>query len=170
MTDSPLMKVVIDCSTAGTPDPALAAQLEAEALDFLRNGEPDKAAVVMRDAAAALALSVVETSTVVPLNDEEIAQHAIDQAAAAVAAATAVETAWGALRTQRDAWLLATDWMFLDQLPTDTPAPTLKAIAANKAGWTSFRQALRDLTADQTIDPSDVVWPTPPDSPAITLS
>lgn len=164
-----LTKVVVDCSNSGAPDAAFVAQVEGEALELLRNGEADKAAAVMRDVQAALVLSSAAMSTVVPLAADELAQRELDQAAAVVAADAATAASWGALRAQRDAWLLATDWMFLDQLPTDTPAATLKAIAANKDAWTAFRQALRDLT-NGINDPTDAGWPTPPDAPAISLS
>lgn len=167
MPDTP-MKVVIDCSNAGAPNPELVAQIEADALELLRNGEVEKARRVMEDAKAAAA-AVGPAESVVAFNADELAQHAIDQAAAVTTAAAMVEAAWQTLRARRDAWLLATDWMFLDQLPTDTPAATLKAIAANKPAWASFRQALREMTST-TTDPTLPSWPTQPSAPALTLT
>lgn len=61
----------------------------------------------------------------------------------------AVESAWRALRHQRDGLLQSSDWTVLG----DSPTPT--------AAWKAYRQALRDLPAN-TTDPFNVVWPTPP--------
>jgi hypothetical protein len=60
-----------------------------------------------------------------------------------------LDTAWSALRHQRNQLLTASDWTVL----TDTPTST--------AAWKTYRQALRDLPAN-TTDPYNVVWPTPP--------
>lgn len=170
MTET-LVKVVVDCSAAvglAASVPGILKQV-AEAAEAGNVSQVQELLDLARDRAAAAQLAP-EAVTVVELNDDELAQHALDQQAAAAAAAAAVDAAWAALRAKRDGWLLQTDWMFLDQLPTDTPAATLKAIEANKDAWTAFRQALRDITNGKATDPATVEWPTPPEAPAITLS
>jgi len=59
------------------------------------------------------------------------------------------QEAWRRLRLKRDKVLSATDWT---QVP-DTPV--------DKQAWATYRQALRDLPQN-TTDPREVVWPTPP--------
>ena len=54
------------------------------------------------------------------------------------------------IRTQRERLLSATDWMAL----SDSPVMS--------ADWATYRQALRDVTA-QTGFPYDVNWPTKPE-------
>jgi hypothetical protein len=54
------------------------------------------------------------------------------------------------IRRQRDTFLAKSDW-------TQMPDVTL----ANKPAWTTYRQALRGITA-QTGYPFNIVWPTPP--------
>ena len=61
----------------------------------------------------------------------------------------AINGAWSTLRAQRDRLLAESDWTVL----ADSPTPT--------AAWKTYRQALRDLP-DNTTDPFNVVWPTPP--------
>lgn len=60
---------------------------------------------------------------------------------------------WDVARVQRDALLTACDWTMVPDAPTD------------KAAWTVYRQALRDLPDNQaeveTLD--DIIWPTSPD-------
>jgi hypothetical protein len=75
-----------------------------------------------------------QTWAVEPMNKEE------------VAARTAQE--WGAVRGKRDFFLARTDWTQLPDAPVDADA------------WTSYRQALRDIT-EQT-DPFNIVWPETP--------
>jgi hypothetical protein len=54
-----------------------------------------------------------------------------------------------AVRKQRNALLMQSDWTLLPDAPVDV------------AAWTSYRQALRDVPA-QAGFPFDVVWPTAP--------
>lgn len=56
---------------------------------------------------------------------------------------------WDILRTMRNALLAQSDWTVLADTPTNT------------AAWKAYRQALRDLP-DNTADPVNPVWPTPP--------
>ena len=77
----PLVKAVVDCSLGGAPDAAAAAQFEEVALGLLRDGEIEKAAAVMKEAAQILAASAVAPVTRVPLDDDELAQREADQAA-----------------------------------------------------------------------------------------
>lgn len=59
------------------------------------------------------------------------------------------------IREPREILLLRSDWT---QMP-DAPLP-----AAKKAEWTAYRQALRDMTNEQSgiVDASEVVWPERP--------
>ena len=59
---------------------------------------------------------------------------------------------WQVLRGRRDQALRASDW---SQLP-DAPLS-----AAQRAAWSAYRQALRDLPAN-TTDPTAPAWPTAP--------
>ena len=56
---------------------------------------------------------------------------------------------WDQIRLDRKLLLKESDWT---QLP-DVPIPT-------KEAWTTYRQALRDIT--QQADPFNITWPTPP--------
>lgn len=58
------------------------------------------------------------------------------------------ETAWEEIRKQRNYKLYLCDWT---QLP-DAPLTTRQ-----KTDWTSYRQALRDITSQE--DPFNIVWP-----------
>ena len=60
--------------------------------------------------------------------------------------------AWMGLRRQRSTLLSQSDWTQF----TDSPLS-----AESKAVWATYRQALRDLP-ENTSDPTQVVWPTPP--------
>jgi hypothetical protein len=53
------------------------------------------------------------------------------------------------IRTERNFKLAATDWTQLPDVPADVTA------------WTAYRQALRDVTAQETF-PWSVQWPTTP--------
>ena len=57
--------------------------------------------------------------------------------------------AWAAVRSKRDAFLTACDWVQLPDVPL-----------AAKASWTTYRQSLRDIT--KQIDPSAIEWPIAP--------
>lgn len=57
--------------------------------------------------------------------------------------------AWKALRKERDSRLAASDWTQVPDAPVD------------HAAWATYRQQLRDLP-ENTDDPWDVNWPTPP--------
>lgn len=60
-----------------------------------------------------------------------------------------VETAWRDLRRERDSKLASSDWTQVPDAPVDHEA------------WAVYRQELRDLP-DNTDDPFNPVWPTPP--------
>lgn len=53
------------------------------------------------------------------------------------------------IRTQRNSLLVASDWTQVADAPVDKPA------------WATYRQALRDVTAQEGF-PFNVVFPTPP--------
>jgi hypothetical protein len=59
---------------------------------------------------------------------------------------------WGTVRTKRTQLLRDTDWTVLADAPLT---------AAQKTAWEAYRQALRDLPA-QDVGPGDVVWPSAP--------
>lgn len=58
---------------------------------------------------------------------------------------------WARIRRQRDQLLANSDWT---ALPSTPMADELRAT------WQTYRQALRDITAQP--DPYDVIWPTAP--------
>lgn len=60
-----------------------------------------------------------------------------------------LEEAWSRLRVKRHGYLAASDWTQVPDAPVD------------KQAWATYRQALRDLPQN-TTDPREVVWPTPP--------
>jgi hypothetical protein len=71
-----------------------------------------------------------------------------DAADAGYAAALPVEQ-MAAIREDRDALLVSSDWTQVADAPGDT------------AAWATYRQQLRDLPAN-TADPANPTWPTPP--------
>jgi hypothetical protein len=77
----------------------------------------------------------------VPLSDEDLAQIAIDEAAA-------TDIQWERVRSDRNSRLAACDWT---QLPD---------ASADAAAWATYRQALRDITTQ--ADPFAIVWPVKP--------
>lgn len=60
-----------------------------------------------------------------------------------------IAEAWTKLRKKRLRLLNKTDWTQMQDSPV------------NGADWVDYRQELRDLP-DNTTDPREVVWPTPP--------
>jgi hypothetical protein len=102
------VKVVLNCSTVGAlpseQAEELAGQLEQSAMDILRQADPQQPGAVELAAAKASALVRAANETrngaetaveqIVPLDDDEIAQRAVDQADAekqAAADATAAD-------------------------------------------------------------------------------
>ena len=63
--------------------------------------------------------------------------------------APVTETAWSNVRRLRTRLLNSTDWTQLPDVPITT-----------KETWATYRQALRDVTAQ--TDPFNITWPTPP--------
>lgn len=59
---------------------------------------------------------------------------------------------WAQLRAKRTGLLQASDWTQVADVPLT---------ADQKAAWTAYRKALRDLPT-ATQDPAKVVWPVPP--------
>ena len=59
------------------------------------------------------------------------------------------EQKWAQVRDQRNAFLVASDWTQLPDIP-----------AATRAIWAAYRQQLRDIT--QQTDPFNISWPTAP--------
>ena len=59
-----------------------------------------------------------------------------------------IEQQWAGIRADRNARLSACDWTQLPDAPVDA------------AAWTTYRQALRDITTQ--ADPFDIQWPTTP--------
>lgn len=64
----------------------------------------------------------------------------------------ALESAWAALRADRDKRIAASDWVILRNLETSDPVPQ---------AWLDYRQALRDLP-ENTDDPASPIWPEAP--------
>jgi len=60
---------------------------------------------------------------------------------------------WKELREERNKRLTECDWVVIRSTSTDTPIPE---------EWKTYMQALRDLPSN-TTDPSNPVWPTPPE-------
>jgi hypothetical protein len=86
-------RIVVDCSAARQPDPVIVGQLRNEAIALLEAGKAAEAANVMQQARehAEAALHAEVTSR--DYTEEELAQHDLDQAAAAAHAAAADEAA-----------------------------------------------------------------------------
>jgi hypothetical protein len=82
----------------------------------------------------------------IPFTAEEEAEWAAEQAAWAAGADSRKAAE---VRSERSAKLAATDWTQI----TDA--------TADKALWATYRQALRDITA-QSGFPNNVVWPDAP--------
>jgi hypothetical protein len=74
--------------------------------------------------------------------------NVVDATAEEIAARTLVEAT--KIKTERDAKLTASDWTQLADSPVD------------KALWATYRQALRDLTAEAGFPWTPVVWPAVP--------
>ena len=77
--------------------------------------------------------------------EEELARDAEEAAWAAFAN----DRAAAEYRVQRNKLLAASDWTQVEDAPVD------------KAAWATYRQALRDISA-QAGFPATVVWPTQP--------
>lgn len=60
-----------------------------------------------------------------------------------------IDKAWVEVKSQRNLLLQGSDWTQVPDSPVDSVA------------WATYRQELRDLP-DNTTDPREVVWPTPP--------
>jgi hypothetical protein len=78
-----------------------------------------------------------QTWAVEPMTEEEVTAR--------------TEQEWGAVRSQRNFLLARTDWTQLDDTPLTNTA---------KQEWASYRQALRDITAQ--ADPFNIEWPANP--------
>tara|TARA_R110000850_G_scaffold177498_2_gene303326 strand:- start:664 stop:1047 length:384 start_codon:yes stop_codon:yes gene_type:complete len=59
---------------------------------------------------------------------------------------------WWVIRTERDQKLYACDWTQISGAPLD---------AAEITEWSTYRESLRNVPADQA-DPFAIVWPNPP--------
>ena len=59
---------------------------------------------------------------------------------------------WWVIRTERDSKLYACDWTQISGAPLD---------AAEITEWSTYRESLRNVPADQA-DPFAIVWPNPP--------
>ena len=66
--------------------------------------------------------------------------------------ADALANSWTALRAERDALLVSSDWTQASDSPLTDEA---------KAEWVTYRESLRDLP-ENTDDPANPTWPTPP--------
>ena len=84
---------------------------------------------------------VVEAFDVVDFTTAELAESALQ--------------AWAQLRRERDQFLAESDW-------TELPSVKANRSAEWAAEWDTYRQALRDITDNTSID--KVVWPEKPSS------
>lgn len=64
---------------------------------------------------------------------------------------TDTAAAWAQVRATRRRLLAGSDW---------TQLPDAQLTLAQKTAWTTYRQRLRDITAQ--LDPLAIAWPTPP--------
>lgn len=62
-----------------------------------------------------------------------------------------VGRAWDAVRAERNRRITASDWVML---------PDVQMSEERRAAWTSYRQALRDVTSQP--DPLNIAWPVAP--------
>ena len=85
------------------------------------------------------------------VNDEGVTVTKAEQEAAYTARKT--EEKATAIRTERDAKLAESDWMVIKAAETGVALAT---------EWATYRQALRDITA-QAGFPNEVTWPTKPE-------
>ena len=129
-------------------DPVLAAPAPAPSSDLKvvsRNG-------VTQDANGNWVEAYIERDMFADyVNDEGVTVTKAEQEAAYVARKT--EEKATALRTERDAKLAESDWMVIKAAETGVALAT---------EWATYRQALRDVTA-QTGFPNEVTWPTKPE-------
>ena len=88
-------------------------------------------------------------TTSAPLTTGETAQREADESAAAA-------LQWPALRSDRNARLVACDW---------TQLADNELGDADVQAWAGYRQQLRDLP-EQTADPANPDWPEPPPTPS----
>jgi hypothetical protein len=75
---------------------------------------------------------------------------------------------WNTIERVRGVQLTQTDWLATQ--PPDTPQAVIDQIKAHQQEWLDFRQALRDIMNDTSIDPTTLVWPTLPPAPTITIT
>jgi hypothetical protein len=66
------------------------------------------------------------------------------------------EQAWADVRARRDALLLESDW----RVTKASDRGGLESVAWTTSPWRTYRQDLRDITAQ--ADPFNITWPTPP--------
>jgi len=86
-----------------------------------------------------------QTWAVEPMTEEEVAAR--------------TEQEWNGVRGKRGFLLLRSDWTQLSDAPlTNTET----------ANWSSYRQALRDITTQS--DPFNILWPVPPVGESIPVS
>lgn len=169
MADEPSV-LVIDLSKEAPPPPEFVEKLEQEALELMKAGDADKAMLVLAESRRLGALGPVIEQR--PMNEEELAQHATDQAEAVEREQGERQRAMLELRAKRDRWLAQTDVLTLPDaaLPRDMPQTVKDAIIANRAAWQTFRQQLRDYmgTVADPFDPPP--FPGQPASPPVVLS
>lgn len=77
-------------------------------------------------------------------------QAALEAAQAAALQQQALEKLTFEVLAERSKKLVASDWTQLPDVPL-----------ATKAAWATYRQELRDITA-QSGYPTEIIWPTPP--------
>jgi hypothetical protein len=169
MTDAPT-RLVLDGSGASRPSDDAIAAIEEDALNLMRAGAGDEAMLVMQ--AVRDAREIPEKEQLVELDEDELAQRAVDVAAYEDTVAADRARALQQLRARRDRWLAQTDVFALppEAYPVDMPQAVKDSLVANRKAWTTFRQALRAYpsTVEDPLDPPP--FPEQPAQPSIVLS
>jgi hypothetical protein len=110
---------------------------------YLRNGEPPENYITK-----ASEFDIWNTTTLCWESNPD--QAALEAAQTAAIAQRELQQLTRAVLMERKAKLVASDWTQLPDVPIST-----------KTAWATYRQALRDITA-QAGYPTEITWPTPP--------
>jgi hypothetical protein len=118
-------------------------------LEDLEVNTPDGCAILQGMYSAEDYYVDVSTNTVVAMPPQPSTYHVFNYANKTWVDVRTVDEQWAIVRSERDRYLVASDW---------TQLPDVEI--TSKTQWATYRQALRDIT-DQP-DPFNIVWPTPP--------
>jgi hypothetical protein len=174
MSDTPV-KVLVDCSLAGPPDPEFAASFREAALAAIENGDLEKATKLMQEAKDLLAASAITTFEIVELTPDEQANLTAIQQAASEDATVAHRARLDELVAQCDRYLAQTDWIMVPAAarPTDMSPSLAQACDDNQKAWAAWRssvKAIRDAAVAGTADPDQPGFPDQPAAPEVVLA